>query len=52
MAGPDMAIWRRDHTGHPIQHGLINHGDVGSRYTSCHFGTRLIQAHIDAFANP
>lgn len=29
-----MALWRRDHHGHPIGDGLIRHSGAGSRYTS------------------
>ncbi|MFE9789967.1 DDE-type integrase/transposase/recombinase [Nocardia salmonicida] len=27
----NMAIWRRDHYGHPIEPGLIHHSDAGSQ---------------------
>jgi putative transposase len=27
----NMAVWRRDHYGHPIDPGLIHHSDAGSR---------------------
>ena len=32
----NMAVWRRDHYGHPIEPGLIFHTDAGSQYTSVH----------------
>lgn len=32
-----MALWRRDHAGHPVQRGLIHHSDAGSQYTSIRF---------------
>lgn len=37
----NMAIWRRDHYGHPIEPGLIHHSDAGSRYTSAMFTESL-----------
>lgn len=33
----NMALWRRDHYGHPVEPGLIHHSDAGSRYTSVAF---------------
>lgn len=36
-----MALWRRDHTGHPVQSGLIHHSDAGSQYTSIRFTETL-----------
>ena len=30
----DMALWHRDHGGHPVSAGLIHHSDAGSQYTS------------------
>ncbi|MFF0495654.1 DDE-type integrase/transposase/recombinase [Nocardia aobensis] len=27
----NMAVWRRDHYGHPIEPGLIHHSDAGSQ---------------------
>jgi putative transposase len=30
-----MALWRRDHSGHHVQEGLIHHSDAGSQY-QCH----------------
>jgi hypothetical protein len=41
MAAPlRMAIWQRQHEGHPIEPGeLIGHADAGSQYTSITFGT-------------
>ena len=32
-----MALWRRDHAGHPVETGLIHHSDAGSQYTSIKF---------------
>ena len=32
-----MALWRRDHTGHPVARGMIHHSDAGSQYTSIRF---------------
>ena len=32
-----MALWRRDHTGRPIEPGMIHHSDAGSQYTSIRF---------------
>lgn len=37
----NMAIWRRDHYGHPVQAGLIHHSDAGSQYTSVAFTESL-----------
>ena len=36
-----MAIWQRDHQGHPIGERLIHHSDKGSQYTSIRFGESL-----------
>jgi putative transposase len=36
-----MALWRRDHHGHPVGDGLIHHSDAGSQYTSIHFAESL-----------
>jgi putative transposase len=33
----NMAIWRRDHYGHPVESGLIHHNDAGSQYTPVAF---------------
>jgi putative transposase len=44
----DMALWRREHTGRPVQPGLIHHSDAGSQYTSFRFTTHLLAAGIDA----
>ncbi|BDT92481.1 hypothetical protein IFM12275_24570 [Nocardia sputorum] len=33
----NMALWRRDHYGHPVEPGLIFHTDAGSQYTSVRF---------------
>jgi putative transposase len=32
-----MALWRRDHTGRPVNRGMIHHSDAGSQYTSIRF---------------
>nr|WP_281182373.1 IS3 family transposase [Nocardia miyunensis] len=37
----NMAVWRRDHYGHPIEPGLIHHSDAGSQYTSVMFTESL-----------
>lgn len=37
----NMAIWRREHYGHPIEPGLIHHSDAGSQYTSVKFTESL-----------
>jgi putative transposase len=37
----NMAIWRRDHYGHPVEPGLIHHSDAGSQYTSVAFTESL-----------
>jgi putative transposase len=37
----NMAVWRRDHHGHPIGPGLIHHSDAGSQYTSVRFTESL-----------
>ncbi|WP_460701235.1 IS3 family transposase, partial [Nocardia thraciensis] len=37
----NMAVWRRDHYGHPIEPGLIHHSDAGSQYTSVKFTESL-----------
>jgi transposase InsO family protein len=37
-----MAIWQRDHEGHPVTPGkLIGHADAGSQYTSIRFTEHL-----------
>jgi len=37
-----MAVWQRDHHGHPIPDGgLVHHSDKGSQYTSIRFGESL-----------
>jgi transposase InsO family protein len=37
-----MAIWQRDHEGHPVDAGeLIHHSDAGSQYTSIRFTEHL-----------
>jgi putative transposase len=48
VAALDMAIWRRDHDGHPVQKGLIHHSDAGSQYTSFRFTAHLLAGDIDA----
>ncbi|MGW5441650.1 IS3 family transposase [Nocardia asteroides] len=37
----NMAVWRRDHYGHPVEPGLIFHTDAGSQYTSIKFTESL-----------
>jgi putative transposase len=37
----NMAVWRRDHYGHPVEPGLIHHSDAGSQYTSVAFTESL-----------
>ena len=37
-----MALWRRDHAGHPVKRGLIHHSDAGSQYTSIRFTETLV----------
>ena len=42
-----MAIWQRDHEGHPIEASeLIHHSDAGSQYTSIRFTEHLELAGI------
>lgn len=36
-----MAVWHRDHLGHPIAERLVHHSDKGSQYTSVRFGESL-----------
>jgi putative transposase len=48
VAALEMAIWRRDHDGHPVQKGLIHHSDAGSQYTSFRFTGHLLAEGIDA----
>jgi putative transposase len=43
-----MALWRRDHDGHPAGPGLVHHSDAGSQYTSFVFTAHLIEAGVDA----
>jgi putative transposase len=43
-----MALWRRDHDGHPAGPGLIHHSDAGSQGVSFVFTAHLIEAGIDA----
>lgn len=43
-----MALWRRDRTGHAVHDGLVHHSDAGSQYTSLAFTTHLLTAGIDA----
>lgn len=42
----NMAVWRRDHYGHPIEPGLIHHSDAGSQggfnWSSQHFSAGAI----------
>lgn len=43
-----MALWRRDHGGHPVGAGLVHHSDAGSQYTSFRFTAHLLAEGIDA----
>ncbi len=43
-----MAIWRRDHYGHPVEPGLIHHSDAGSQYTSLKFTESLAAQGLSA----
>lgn len=43
-----MALWRRDRSGHPAGPGLVHHSDAGSQYTSFRFTAHLIESGIDA----
>jgi putative transposase len=43
-----MALWRRDHDGHPAGPGLVHHSDAGSQYVSFVFTAHLVEAGIDA----
>jgi putative transposase len=37
-----MALWQREHDGHPVQPGkLITHSDAGSQFTSIRFTDHL-----------
>jgi putative transposase len=36
-----MALWRRDHSGHSVEPGMIHHSDAGSQYTSIRFTETL-----------
>ncbi|WP_342216995.1 IS3 family transposase [Nocardia brasiliensis] len=44
----NMAVWRRDHYGHPIAPGLIHHSDAGSQYTSAKFTESLALQELSA----
>ncbi|MFI6744525.1 IS3 family transposase [Nonomuraea sp. NPDC050451] len=44
----DMALWRRERIGRPVEPGLIHHSDAGSQYTSFRFTTHLLATEIDA----
>ncbi|WP_280419907.1 IS3 family transposase [Nocardia carnea] len=37
----NMAVWRRDYYGHPVEPGLIHHSDAGSQYVSVNFTDSL-----------
>lgn len=37
----NMALWRREYYGHPVDPGLIHHSDAGSQYTSVKFTESL-----------
>jgi transposase InsO family protein len=43
-----MSLWRRDHSGHHVQEGLIHHSDAGSQYTSIAFAETLLLEGIAA----
>ena len=36
-----MAVWQRDHLGHPIADRVVHHSDKGSQYTSVRFAESL-----------
>ncbi|MGY1948307.1 IS3 family transposase [Nocardia asiatica] len=42
----NMAVWRRDHYGHPVEPGLIHHSDAGSQYVSVNFTESLALQNI------
>lgn len=44
----EMALWARDHAGHPAGPGLVHHSDAGAQYTSISFTDHLIATGIDA----
>jgi len=44
----EMALWRRDRSGHPAGPGLVHHSDAGSQYTSFRFTAHLVESGIDA----
>ncbi|GAJ86591.1 putative transposase [Nocardia brasiliensis NBRC 14402] len=44
----NMALWRRDHYGHPVEPGLIHHSDAGSQYTSVKFAESLALQRLSA----
>ncbi len=44
----NMALWRRDHHGHPVESGLIHHSDAGSQYTSLTFTDSLASQELSA----
>ncbi|WP_435827092.1 IS3 family transposase [Nocardia fluminea] len=44
----NMALWRRDHYGHPIEPGLIHHSDSGSQFTSVMFTESLALQRLSA----
>ena len=37
----DMALWHRDHGGHPVSGGLVHHSDAGAQYTCFAFTAHL-----------
>jgi len=37
----DMALWHRDHGGHPVSAGLVHHSDAGAQYTCIAFTAHL-----------
>jgi putative transposase len=44
----EMALWARDHAGHPAGPGLVHHSDAGSQYTSISFTDHLMATGIAA----
>jgi putative transposase len=44
----EMALWTRDHSGHPAGAGLVHHSDAGSQYTSISFTDHLAATGVDA----
>jgi putative transposase len=44
----EMALWSRDHAGHPVSEPLVHHSDAGSQYTSIAFTDHLAREGIEA----